>query len=136
MSDGSFGEPIARHAPLLVSIQEAMRLTGIGRSLLYERMRAGEIAFVHVGKRRLIPFAALREWTERLPPQPRVAARRRTGDPISRVPGAEVAMLAPPEGKRCPAAGGNPPAGRGFTMKWTVTRVTSRARPSRAGGAS
>jgi excisionase family DNA binding protein len=74
LSDGSFGEPIARQAPLLVSIQEAMRLTGIGRSLLYERMRTGEIAFVHVGKRRLIPFAALREWTERLPPQPRDAA--------------------------------------------------------------
>lgn len=85
-SDGSFGEPTARQAPLLVSIQEAMRLTGIGRSLLYERMRAGEIAFVHIGKRRLIPFAALREWTERLPPQPRDAAAqdRRTDRPGSR----------------------------------------------------
>lgn len=53
--------------PLLISVKEACRQTGLGRSYMYELMGAGEIAFVHVGKRRLILYAALRRWAQRLP---------------------------------------------------------------------
>lgn len=51
---------------LLVSIPEAVHITGIGRSKLYELLAAGEIVSVRVGKRRLIPTASLEEFVARL----------------------------------------------------------------------
>jgi excisionase family DNA binding protein len=41
-------------------------MTGLGRSKLYQLMDAGEIRSVKVGKRRLIPVSALREFVARL----------------------------------------------------------------------
>lgn len=52
--------------PLSVDIPDACRLTGLGRSKLYELLGNGEIASVKVGKRRLITVAALRAWLDRL----------------------------------------------------------------------
>jgi excisionase family DNA binding protein len=45
--------------PLAVRVREACRLTGIGRSKLYELIAAGEIEIVKVGTITLIPVAAL-----------------------------------------------------------------------------
>jgi excisionase family DNA binding protein len=45
--------------PLAVSIPEACRLIGVGKSLAYELIRSGQIATVKLGRRRLIPMASL-----------------------------------------------------------------------------
>lgn len=47
---------------LTVRIPEACRLTGIGRSKLYELIRAGEIRPIKVGTITLIPVESLAEF--------------------------------------------------------------------------
>jgi len=67
--------PDTRLEPLAVDIAEACRLTGLGRSKLYQLMSAGEIPSVKIGKRRVVPVDSLRQWLARLagPPAPGVA---------------------------------------------------------------
>ncbi|MBI2256187.1 MAG: excisionase family DNA-binding protein [Proteobacteria bacterium] len=48
--------------PLALSISLAAKRAGISRSLLYQELKAGRLASAKFGKRRLIPFDALREW--------------------------------------------------------------------------
>ena len=50
---------------LTVRIREACRMTGIGRSKLYELIGAGEIATIKVGTITLIPVESLRAFIER-----------------------------------------------------------------------
>jgi excisionase family DNA binding protein len=50
--------------PLAVRVREACRLTGIGRSKLYELIAAGEIRIVKVGSITLIPLAGLQQFLE------------------------------------------------------------------------
>ena len=50
--------------PLTVRIREACRLTGIGRSKLYELIGAGEIEIVKVGTITLIPIHSLQRFLE------------------------------------------------------------------------
>jgi excisionase family DNA binding protein len=60
-------EDLARNAvstPLAVRVREACRLTGIGRSKLYELIAAGEIRIVKVGSITLIPLAGLQQFLE------------------------------------------------------------------------
>jgi excisionase family DNA binding protein len=45
--------------PLTVRVREACRLTGIGRSKLYELIAAGEIEVIKVGTITLLPVAGL-----------------------------------------------------------------------------
>ena len=52
-------------SPLTVRIREACRLTGIGRSKLYELIAAGEIEIVKVGTISLVPMASLTSFFER-----------------------------------------------------------------------
>lgn len=42
-----------------MSVAEAVRFTGLSRSVLYESMTAGELVYLKHGARRLIPRAAL-----------------------------------------------------------------------------
>jgi excisionase family DNA binding protein len=42
-----------------VTVPEGSRFTGIGRTLLYGLMARGELRYVKVGKRRLIPRSEL-----------------------------------------------------------------------------
>ncbi|MET3473268.1 excisionase family DNA binding protein [Novosphingobium sp. 1529] len=49
-----------RTEPLTVRIPEACRLTGIGRSKLYELITDGSIEIVKVGGMTLIPFESLK----------------------------------------------------------------------------
>ena len=58
--------------PLAVSVQAAARVSGIGRTSLYEAIGAGELASCKVGKRRVILLEDLRAWLARQ----RQAARR------------------------------------------------------------
>ena len=50
--------------PLTVRIREACRLTGIGRSKLYELIAAGDIQIIKVGSITLISMARLQEFLE------------------------------------------------------------------------
>lgn len=45
--------------PLTVRIREACRLTGIGRSKMYELIASGDIQTIKVGSMTLIPTASL-----------------------------------------------------------------------------
>ena len=49
----------AEFVPLTVRISTAVRMTGIGRSKLYELIAAGEIEIVKIGSVTLIPVASL-----------------------------------------------------------------------------
>jgi excisionase family DNA binding protein len=49
-------------APMLtVTVPEALRATGIGRTTLYKLIRSGRLHRVKIGKRALIPFADLQK---------------------------------------------------------------------------
>jgi excisionase family DNA binding protein len=53
--------PSEREPDRLLSIAEAARALGIGRSALYSEMAARRIRSVKVGRRRLIPSSAISE---------------------------------------------------------------------------
>lgn len=56
-------EPI--HSALTVRIPEACRMTGIGRSKLYELIAAGEVEIIKIGAMTLVPVASLRALLDR-----------------------------------------------------------------------
>jgi excisionase family DNA binding protein len=49
----------------LLSIADAATALGIGRSRLYDEIAAGRIRSIHVGRRRLVPAAAVAEYIDR-----------------------------------------------------------------------
>lgn len=53
-----------RATPITVRVKEACRLTGIGRSKLYELIAADEIDTIKVGTITLIPMASLMRFLE------------------------------------------------------------------------
>jgi excisionase family DNA binding protein len=48
--------------PLTVRVPEACRITGIGRSKLYELIRDGKIRTIKVGAMTLVPVSSLAEF--------------------------------------------------------------------------
>ena len=48
-----------RMPPLAVRVAEACRLTGIGRSKLYELIKAGDLQTIKIGAITLIPMSSL-----------------------------------------------------------------------------
>ena len=50
--------------PITVRIREACRLTGIGRSKLYELIAGGDIDIIKVGNITLIPMASLERFLD------------------------------------------------------------------------
>jgi excisionase family DNA binding protein len=63
MKDGQ-RETGEKMEPLLVRVEEAARILGLGRSTVYELMDRGELRFVKYGAARRVPLAALRAWVE------------------------------------------------------------------------
>jgi len=61
LKDGAF-------RPLTVRVREASRLTGIGRSKLYELIAAGEIEIIKVGTITLIPVSGLDSFIQKRRP--------------------------------------------------------------------
>jgi len=53
--------------PLLLSIADCCRLTGLGRTKFYELVASGAIPLRKVGKKSLIAAADLKRWAEALP---------------------------------------------------------------------
>ena len=62
-------DPVVQDArepmPITVRVREACRLTGIGRSKLYELIAAGEIEIIKVGTITLVPLASLTRFLQR-----------------------------------------------------------------------
>jgi excisionase family DNA binding protein len=52
---------------LAYSVNEAARLTGLSRDLLYDEMRRGNLAYLKVGRRRLITRRHLEQFLEITP---------------------------------------------------------------------
>ena len=52
--------------PLLHPVTEAAAILGIGRSMLYQLMAAGEIQTVKIGRRTLVTQAELERYVQRL----------------------------------------------------------------------
>jgi excisionase family DNA binding protein len=50
---------------LLVSVEEAARRLGVGRSAMYELLASGQVARVKIGRRTLVPVQELRAWVDR-----------------------------------------------------------------------
>ena len=48
------------HEPLSVRIKDACKMTGIGRSKLYELIASGDVETVKVGAMTLIPVSSLK----------------------------------------------------------------------------
>ena len=69
----------AVHSPakLAYSIADAVNATSVGRSLLYEEIRAGKLKTFKVGTRTLIAASDLTEWLASYQPSRR---RRSTSD--------------------------------------------------------
>ncbi len=55
------GEPATREMPLLVSVPEAARLLGIGRTCAWDMVRNGELPIRRFRKRVLVPRVALEQ---------------------------------------------------------------------------
>jgi excisionase family DNA binding protein len=53
-------------APLLLTIPEAGRLLGLGRTTMYELIGAGEVEVVHIGRAARIPFESVERFVDRL----------------------------------------------------------------------
>ena len=51
--------------PLTVRIRDACRMTGIGRSKLYELIAQGEIETIKIGAMTLVPVAGLEDFLHR-----------------------------------------------------------------------
>jgi excisionase family DNA binding protein len=58
--------PMERPQPLLLTVPEAARVLGIGRSTLYELIAAGTIDTVHIGRAHRVALTALNEYVENL----------------------------------------------------------------------
>jgi excisionase family DNA binding protein len=52
---------------LAVSISDACRIIGLGRSSIYREIQAGRLVALKAGNRTILPVAGLRAWIEALP---------------------------------------------------------------------
>ena len=50
---------------LTLSVEEARRLLGLSRGLMYQAIRRGEIPHIKVGKRILIPISLFINWLKK-----------------------------------------------------------------------
>ncbi len=74
-TDAAAARPPLCSEPISVRLPEAVRLTGLSRSRLYELIGAGEIEVAKVGASTLVLVASLRAYIER--------HRKRPGSPLA-----------------------------------------------------
>jgi excisionase family DNA binding protein len=73
-------EASPRTERLAYSVDEAARLTGLSRDLLYDEMRRGNLDYLKVGRRRLITRQHLERFLGITPSTPSAPAPLRTAD--------------------------------------------------------
>ena len=66
-SDTSKPQPNPAAERLAYSVNEAARLTGLSRDLLYDQMRQGNLDYIKVGRRRLITRQHLEQFLDITP---------------------------------------------------------------------
>ncbi len=65
MTEHPIQRPVeVRSDPLLLRIDEAARLCGIGRSKMYELVAEGTVPSITIGRARRIPLDRLRHWID------------------------------------------------------------------------
>ena len=52
------------------TLDEAVKLTGLGKTRLYEELNTGRLKAVKIGRRTLIPHDSLQDWIKTLPSYP------------------------------------------------------------------
>jgi excisionase family DNA binding protein len=57
---------VVQLSPLMVDVETAARMLGIGRTAVYEEIRLGRLKAVKRGKSRLIPVQSLNEYVQLL----------------------------------------------------------------------
>jgi excisionase family DNA binding protein len=57
-TDTSYDAPEGAR-PLAVSVKAACKLTGIGRTLMFELIKDGRVGAIKIGRRRLVIYASL-----------------------------------------------------------------------------
>ncbi|MDO8751299.1 MAG: helix-turn-helix domain-containing protein [Dehalococcoidia bacterium] len=55
---------VRNEEPLVMSVKDAGKLLGLGRQGSYEAVHRGEIPVIHIGRRLLVPRAALMRMLE------------------------------------------------------------------------
>lgn len=65
--------PHAGQPRLCLSVEEAARQLGLGRTSVFALIKSGDLASVAIGRRRVIPFVALEALLERLQSEQRSA---------------------------------------------------------------
>jgi excisionase family DNA binding protein len=83
LPEAASAEPALPAERLAYSVNEAARLTGLSRDLLYDEMRRGHLGYLKVGRRRLITRQHLEQFLAITPsPQPARSAggRKAAGD--------------------------------------------------------
>ncbi len=60
------GRRVGEGVVLLLSIEEAARALGLGRSKTYELIAVGELEVVHIGRCARVPFDAVEAFVQRL----------------------------------------------------------------------
>lgn len=58
--------PVERVTPLAYTIKDAVKLTGISRSRLYEELKAGNLIAKKSGRNTLIPHESIENWLKNL----------------------------------------------------------------------
>ena len=61
---------------LVLSVSEAAQLLGISRGLAYDLARAGQLPSLRLGRRLVVPRAALLTWLERAAPPQSLQGRK------------------------------------------------------------
>jgi excisionase family DNA binding protein len=110
---------------LAYSVDEAAAITGLSRDLLYDQMRAGRLAYLKVGRRRIITASTWKPSSPTRPHELRPATCRKSG--TSQVPGAATSLT----GLAMAAAAGG---GDGTGFSWRQSRFCpAQGSPSQAG---
>jgi predicted DNA-binding transcriptional regulator AlpA len=58
---------MTKYEPLAVSIADAVQISGIGRSSLYEAAKRGDLPIRKAGRRTLVLTQDIRSWLDALP---------------------------------------------------------------------
>lgn len=56
--------------PISYTVEEAAKLTGLGRTRLYKELKDGRIKALKLGRRTLIPHVSLEDWLNNLETYP------------------------------------------------------------------
>jgi excisionase family DNA binding protein len=55
------------HTPIAVTVSDAVTVSGLSRTTIYEALKRGDLSAMKAGRRTLIRFADLEAYMERLP---------------------------------------------------------------------